>query len=266
MKSFLIKLAEQLDGRNVHIFLNGGEPTISPSLETIIDFCNEKNWCLYVNTNGSRSLDWWEEYAKKIYKVTISYHPETVDDSIFEKVEYIGTQTNVGVFTLMYPPYWDKAESAFQRFKTVKDITLEPSRVFKRESYDNDSSYEYSTEQLTWLEANSGLGIRGGSFSPPANNFYGQHFIEYDNGHVEQFDEVECVNNLKNMFTGWECTMGINLINIDPYGNIRKSACKQAIHIGNILTFEGLLAYEPEICKIKYCTCTSDVLIPKKKI
>jgi MoaA/NifB/PqqE/SkfB family radical SAM enzyme len=25
MKSFLIKLSEQLDGRNVHIFLNGGD-------------------------------------------------------------------------------------------------------------------------------------------------------------------------------------------------------------------------------------------------
>jgi organic radical activating enzyme len=265
IKEFLIKLSDQLNGRSVHIFLNGGEPTISPSLETIIEFCNEKGWCLYVNTNGSRSLDWWKEYAKKIYKVTISYHPESVDDGIFEKVEYIGTQTNVGVFTLMFPPLWSKSQTAFERFKTFKDITLEPSRVFKREIHQSDASYEYNTEQLTWLEANSGLGIKGAGFPPPVNNYYGENSIEFDNGHVEHLDEVEYVNNLKNIFTGWECTMGINHILLDPYGNIRKSACNQAKVIGHIVDFKGLPEMTPEICKIKYCTCTNDVLIPKIK-
>jgi hypothetical protein len=213
-----------------------------------------------------QSIDWWKEYAKKIYKVTISYHPETVDDSIFEKVEYIGTQTNVGVFTLMYPPYWDKSQSAFERFKTFNDITLEPSRVFKRESHESDASYEYSEEQLKWLEDHSGLGIRGTGFPPPENNYYGQNFIEFDNGQVEHLDEVEYVNNLKNTFLGWECTMGINHILIDAYGNIRKSACNQAnTNIGNIVDFQGLPTFSPEICKVKYCTCTNDVLIPKIK-
>ena len=262
IKQFLTKLATKLGDRSVHIFLNGGEPTISPSLETIIDFCNEHEWCLYVNTNGSRSLDWWKEYAKKIYKVTISYHPESVDDSIFEKVEYIGTQTNVGVFTLMYPPYWDKAADAFERFKQVKDITLEPSRVFKRESHKTDSSYEYSPEQLKWLEDNSGLNIRGIAFVAPDKSSYGQNYIEFDNGQIDKLDEVEYVNNLKNIFTGWECTMGSNHIYIGPDGNIKHSACSQASVIGNFETFEFA---SPQICRVKYCTCTNDVLIPKTK-
>jgi len=264
VKKFLTDLSNKLGERsNVHIFLNGGEPTISPSLETIIDFCNEKEWCLYLSTNGSRSLEWWREYAKKIYKVTISYHPESVDDSIFEKVEYIGTQTNVGVFTLMYPPYWDKAVAAFQRFRTVKDITLEPSRVFKRESLKHDSSYEYTDEQLQWLKDHSGLNIRGIAFVAPDHRAYGQNYIEFDNGQVEKLDEVEYVNNLKNIFTGWECTMGVNHIFIGPDGYIKHSACNQATILGNLESFEFA---EPQICKIKYCTCTNDVLIPKKKV
>ena len=82
---------------------------------------------------------------------------------------------------------------------------------------------------------------------------------------VLQFSHNEYVNNLKNMFTGWECTMGINHILVDPYGNIRKSACKQAKVIGNIVNFKGLPEMVPEICTIKYCTCTNDVLIPKIK-
>jgi len=262
IKKFLTELLNKLGDRSVHIFLNGGEPTISPSLETIIDFCNENGWCLYISTNGSRSLDWWKEYAKKIYKVTVSYHPESADDSIFEKVEYIGTQTNVGVFTLMYPPFWDKAVSAFDRFRTVKDITLEPSRVFKRESLKTDSSYEYTEEQLTWLKDHSGLNIRGIRFVVPNHRSYGQNYIEFDNGEIEKLDEVEYVNNLKNIFTGWECTMGLNHIFIKPNGDIKHSACDQATVIGTLDSFEFA---EPQICKIKYCTCTNDVTIPKRK-
>jgi hypothetical protein len=59
--------------------------------------------------------------------------------------------------------------------------------------------------------------------------------------------------------------MGINHILLDPYGNIRKSACNQAKVIGHIVDFKGLPEMTPEICKIKYCTCTNDVLIPKIK-
>lgn len=106
VKNFLEKLSEQLKDKSVHIFLNGGEPTIHSCLELIVDFCNSNGWCLYVNTNGSRSLDWWKEYAHKIYKVTISYHPESADEEIFDKIEFIKTQTNLGVFVLMYPPLW----------------------------------------------------------------------------------------------------------------------------------------------------------------
>ena len=35
IKEFLTKIQKEVIGRSVHVFVNGGEPTISPSLETI---------------------------------------------------------------------------------------------------------------------------------------------------------------------------------------------------------------------------------------
>ncbi len=261
---FLNKLKCQLTNRSVHIFINGGEPTISPSLETIIDFCNENNWCAYVNTNGSRSMDWWKEYAKKIYKVTISYHPETVvDEEIFEKVKFIGTQTNVGVFTLMYPPLWDKALNAYNTFKSMDNVTIAPSRVFHRETHGANSSFEYTPGQLQWLEENSNVIFKGGDFPPPNNNAFGATYLD-DGSTIANVDEVEFVNNRRNKFKGWTCSMGVNHININAHGNILPSACSQAKSIGNIFDFEQL-PQESTVCVTEWCMCTADILIPKEQ-
>lgn len=263
IQGFLDKLYEQVKGRSVHIFINGGEPTISPSLEPILDFCYAKGWCAYVNTNGSRSIDWWQDYAKKAYKVTISYHPETVvDEEIFEKVEYIGTQTNVGVFTLMYPPLWEKSLRAYYRFKDMPRVTIAPSRVFKREHMDKfDVSHDYTSEQLQWLEENSQTIYKDNKFFPQPSNHYGMNLIA--NGDViSTFDEVECVNNRQNSFVGWNCNMGVDHIAITSYGEILQSACRQAKKIADISNFETLNT-APTSCYTEWCMCTADVLIPK---
>jgi len=265
VREFLINLQSQLQDRSVHIFLNGGEPTISPSFETIADFCNDAGWCLYVNTNASRSIEWWREYAPKIYKITVSYHPEFADEEIFEKVREIGTLTNVGVFTLMYPPYWNKSVGAFEKFKTYPNITLEPSRVFKREISKSNESYEYTDEQLKWFEDNSGLQIRGGIRSAPKNNFFGKTFVVSEDGSSEKLDEVKIVNLGQNNFVNWSCNMGIDHIFILGDGNIRHSACLQAFTFSTISTFKEL-PKTSTLCKTNLCMCTTDVMIPKEKI
>lgn len=265
IKEFLIKIKNQLQGRSVHIFINGGEPTISPSLETIIDFCHESKWCAYVNTNGSRSLDWWKEYAHKIYKVTISYHPETVvDEEIFEKVKYISTQTNVGAFTLMYPPLWDKAVNAYETFKAMDKVTIAPSRVFKRDegADSQDRSYEYNEERLQWLKDNSNVIFKHNVFYPPDGNNYGNTWID-DGATIERLDEVEFTNNRKNTFLNWKCNMGKDHILITADGRILQSACKQAKQIATIFDFTQLLQ-ESTVCNTNWCMCTADVLIPKR--
>jgi hypothetical protein len=243
------------------MFINGGEPTISHNLEPILDFCDQHGWCSYLSTNCSRSLKWWEEYASKIFKVTVSYHPEFVTDDIYEKMSYIGSQTNIGVFTLMYPPLWTRAVDAYYKFEKIENITLSASRVFKRESKDVADSYTYSDEQLKWLEEHSHVRYSSKHFMPKNNNMFGQTFIDI-NGNVENLNEVDYVNNRKNSFVGWNCNMGIDHICIDSYGNVKQSTCLQAKVISTIKDFTCLPTIS-EKCHTKWCMCTADVMIPK---
>lgn len=265
ISNFLQRLYNALKGRPVHMWLNGGEPTISPVFETIIDFVDQVGWHAHVNTNGSRSLAWWQEYAKKIYKVTISYHPESViDEEIFEKVEYIGSQTNVGVFTLMYPPLWNKAVSAYERFKSMERVTIAPSRVFKRQELQVANSYEYSQDQLDWLEKNSNVIFRPGVRPESPKNSYGRTYVEYDDGTVELLDEIEFTNNRKNKFISWKCSMGRNHIFIDGNWEIYHATCGTAKRFTTVDKFVTLPDHDI-VCKSEYCMCTADVLIPKYK-
>lgn len=268
VKEFLKKLKSDLSNRSVHIFINGGEPTISPSIETILDFCNDNNWAAYINTNGSRSMEWWKEYAHKAFKITISYHPESLDEEIFDKVAFINTQTNVGVFTLMYPPLWQKAYDAYYKFAAMK-ITLATSRVFKRDLLKFDESYEYTQEQLDWMNNNPV------KFSPmvkryPNGNHWGETLIEYRDeysiDHVFEYDEVEFVNSRKNKFVGWKCNMGVDHLFIDQEGSIWTSTCKQReMLVSDIKSYNGF-KQSPYICKTEWCMCTLDTIIPKQLI
>jgi len=262
---FLTRLRDQIKGRPVHMWIGGGEPTISPVFETIIDFLDENGWHMHLNTNCTRSMDWWEEYAKKIYKVTVSYHPEGTDTLIFDKVEYISSQTNIGVFTLMYPPLWDNAVSAYYRFKNMERVTIAPSRVFRREIIgNNDISYDYTEEQLQWLQDHSEVIFRDGVKPENPNNRYGTTFVEYNDGTVKPLDEVEFTNSRKNKFAGWDCTMGVNHLFINKDWDIAESACTTAKFFSNVATFTEL-PKKNVICASEYCMCTADVMIPKQK-
>ena len=263
--NFLNKLKQQLNGRPTHFFINGGEPTISPVFETIIDFISDAGWHAHVNTNATRSMDWWREYAKKIYKVTVSYHAESADEEIFEKVKYIGTQTNVGVFTLMFPPVWAKAETAYERFKAMDHVTLAASRVFKRDELTGQHSYEYSEQQLKWLDDNSEVLFRNSASTNNRNdqsNPYGRSMVVYNDGSESQFNEVEFVNNRKNQFAGWQCEMGKSHIFINKDWLICHATCNTAESFATVETFETLPT-ELMTCKSEYCMCTADVMIPK---
>lgn len=262
--NFLNKLKAQAGDRGVHIFINGGEPTISPVFETLIDFINDAGWYAYVNTNGSRSIDWWEQYAHKIFKVTVSYHPESVlDEEIFDKVAYIGTQTNVGVFTLMYPPLWDKSLNAYYKFSEMPNVTLGASRVFKRDSLQADSSYDYNQEQLDWLEQHSNVTFKNGSKNFAEGKQYGSTFVVYDNDTTAQVDEVDFVNNRKNNFIGWQCRMGADHLFINTDWLIREATCSNARSLGTVENFVGLNTTSTT-CKDQWCMCTADVLITKQ--
>ena len=67
------------NNRYMHWELLGGEVTTIPGFEKIIKRIHSYNSSITIYTNGSRTLDWWEEAKEYLSGVVITYHPLTMD-------------------------------------------------------------------------------------------------------------------------------------------------------------------------------------------
>jgi organic radical activating enzyme len=265
LENFLSKLKEEVKDRPVHIFLNGGEPTISPHFEFLCDKFNEYNWHCHVNTNGTRSLAWWQEYAPKLYKVTLSYHPEWDNTDIFEKMDAIGKVTNAGVFVLMWPPLWDKCVEVYNKFKIMDSMAHTGfTRVFKKDQLEQDTSYEYTEQQLAWFEKETPVN-KAFPFNLSQGRGFGQTFIKYDNGQEEPLDDQYLLNNRLNKFFNWTCNIGADCLYISFFGDITGASCSQGQNLGTLKDFKGL-SKTPVVCKQAWCSCALETNISKKII
>jgi organic radical activating enzyme len=260
IEDFCNNLNSQISERNVHIFLNGGEPTIAPSFETIINFGHKVGWKIYVNTNASRSMRWWHENVSKIFGVNVSYHPEEAPDSIIEKIDYMQDKTNLSVFVLMYPLLWEKAIDMYNKLLSIKNIRVSARRVFKRESNQIADSYSYNKSQKKWLFDHSDVRIAENIYK---NTGFGQ--VIYENkGKEEIIDPVEWVNTRKNSFKGWDCNIGVDYINIIFNGDVQTATCNSRKKISTIKEFT-VLPTTSTICKETLCMCTAEVQVPKHR-
>lgn len=263
LQNFLLKLKNEVKERTVHIFLSGGEPTINPHFEFLVDTFNQYGWYCHINTNGTRTLAWWKEHAAKLYKVTLSYHPESADEEIFEKMSVVGQLTNTGVFILMWPPLWDKCIEAYNKFKNIQSMChVGFTRVFKKDQLEQDTSYDYSKEQLLWFEKEDPL-YRPNFFPILDGKGFGDTFIKYDNGLIEKLDDQFLINNRLNKFFGWDCNIGQDSLFISYSGEVKGASCSQAQNLGTLENFKGLVK-RPTTCRQLYCSCSLETNIPKK--
>ena len=263
VRKFLGDLLSQIGNRNVHIFLNGGEPTIAPAFDTIIDFGFQAGWKVYVNTNCSRSMRYWRENVHKIFGVNISYHPEEAPDTIVDKIKFMQDKTNLSVFVLMHPPMWDKSYNMYNTLLGFKDVNLAASRVFKRDIINNmgkEESYFYNEEQEAWLFNHSSISLAENIFKTTG---FGETIYE-NNGEKEIINEVEWVNKRRNSFKGWHCNIGLDYIKIHWSGEIIPATCYTGREkkISTIKEFKSL-PKNNLVCQDNLCMCTAEVLVPK---
>ena len=300
IEEFLNRLHVNVADRNVHLWLNGGEPTIAPAFDTIVDFGKLHNWSVLVNTNASRSIRWWHQHLSSLYAINISYHPETADESLIDKIKQIQVmgkvssqdKVNISVFTLMYPPLFDKARKMYEELSKLDNIVLTASRVFKRgDHYDNvherhraqqskrEESYNYTAEQEDWLLANSapiGEWHYGKLSQVEQDRLFGDTYLEEYWPYVSNTDLIpgmlknkellfpeDVVNTRKNSFKGWSCNVGLDYLRIEKDGDIYTASCTEQQLISDIKSFKSL-PMKPTMCKAKWCMCTAEVAVPKQ--
>jgi organic radical activating enzyme len=251
----------------------GGEPTLWPEFGDVIEHVSKNTTAkIYVITNASRTLDWWERYGDYFDNVTISVHHEKANLEQIEGVCNILYKKDTSFYTdvLMDHTHWQKCVDIVNQLTAselgflviAKPVIVENNVHYdvQQRSYLKDTVKRMPSAEL--IKKHSALI----SLVPDLT-------AVFDDGQTyETKDENYFVMNKLNEFFGWSCNLGINLVYINKYGELSGS-CKQKLYGMdeyfnlNDANFKEKFSpnLTPVICKQLMCLCPGEIALAKKK-
>lgn len=247
----------------------GGEPTHWPKLFEFIKYLKENFNCLIsMTSNGSKKLSWWEEASKYFDRVHMSCHNEFVDLVSFRNVCDLLYDKGVvvSVSVMMDPKAWDICMDMVDYLKlsrnkwTIRYVELIGDEI------------NYTDQQVSVIKQHRARKVNLLWFLLH-NKYYRSKVKVTDTlGKVHNFQDNEILVKRLNNFYGWQCSLGIDRINVTPDGYLG-GTCGQSLYglpKFNIYQRGFVEKFTPEItpviCSKVECVCNIETVIPKQVV
>lgn len=146
-KKTIDKIVDKLPGRRFKMNLTGGEPTVNPEFEKILDYMYQKNIAVGVTTNGSRTYDFYAKNLHKLSSIIFSYHmeyhkrkvlPENIV-RLYELSKTLDKHVHLHVHMMMLPTTFKEADEAIDYFKS-NGVPVVMRRIRPARAKDHKSS------------------------------------------------------------------------------------------------------------------------------
>ena len=258
---------EHTNKRVFDIHFCGGEPSHWKHLPEFIKFLKEEYNCLIsMTSNGSKKLDWWQENSRYFDRIHLSCHHEYVELEEYRNLcDYLYEQNVMAsVSVMMDPRAWNKCMDIVKyldgskRQWTIRYVEL------------IDPTINYTPEQLTILSKHRARGSNV-FFFLKNNKYYRSKVTVKDNlGKKYKFEDNEILLKKLNNFYGWECSVGVNWINVSMTGKL-SGTCNQLLwreqeHY-NLYSSDFIEKFQPviqpSICTQTQCLCNIETVMPK---
>jgi organic radical activating enzyme len=271
-KNVVKKLMAQAEKENKFIWfqLTGGEPTLYPKLFELLSYIKENGHRVSMISNGSRTIRYWKELAEKqiLDLLHLTHHTEQDKDenhSIEIANLFHSTTTEVRVQVTAPIQFFDEAVRRQNQIieQTGAISSLKPIFYYTNGSFSPRELARYSEEQTRALLNNIS---KVGKFRstkimaklPMGANHGTPMTIEYSDGVRRIYSVYELVDRKLNCYTGWECSIGIDLITIQ-HELIYRGVCRMGGIIGNINDEDFGFVSDGVMCKAKWCSCLMDI-------
>ncbi|WP_157143922.1 radical SAM protein [Brachyspira pilosicoli] len=258
--------------------LTGGEVTYYPYLLDLVNYIlgYNKNTSIYIITNGSRSIEYFEDlfskYVNSKITLTISIHLEYAKYEHIQNIIKLANRYNKRIrLSLMLHPYMYKEVKEFYynlidlRKSYVFDINLAELRGGN--SFDMVDN-RYTEEYLSWcdIESFNCNNIENKSDDILPINWGPKPYYKIINNEKNiRIDHYKAMRENKKKFTGFYCCGGINAISILSNGDYKAGNCGDFPIIGNIfntgIDYEKLFNFT--VCTKYECGCRANDCIPK---
>jgi MoaA/NifB/PqqE/SkfB family radical SAM enzyme len=248
----ILKAAVDKLPMNSRISFTGGEPTVHPKFEELINYCVSKNiqW-INVTTNGTRNPSYYFKLPVNhyVFSLHFEFDWERILDNIliFARSDTPSELQKPYMINVMAHP--DKMEEvrkavfAFDRW----NIPYVIRRIRWTEGDHNIfDDIRYDQNDLDWILN------RTATVKP--------NTIIDD---VELMHANDIIKLHKNKFKGWTCMAGLESLMINWDGEVHRATCRVGGSLGNIYNGTFEIPAEPVICTRDNCTCASDIPLTK---
>ena len=247
-----------LQGRFLNMTLSGGEPTLHPMFKTLIERMGPHG-SVEVITNGSRSVEWWQDMKVLPNKVTISLHPEF---SNLEKINALGLflkDNNVDLaFNLMCDTKnWDWVINVKQQLHERLHGHINAKILTDHSgTFSDGTPYPYHDVQLDFIKKQQS---NGNTNSDPRK----RTIAIYSDGTQKGLDAFKLVTDKQHSFKGWACSAGHAGLKIGFDGQVTAGICEIA-RLGRLDKFD--LVTREIICNRQWCKTAGDLNINKRSL
>lgn len=246
--------------KEIYLSISGGEPTVSPWLKDLINMFTARGHTVGLTSNGVRRGHYWDDCEPSY--ICLSYHAAYDDGHWVERaIETSQRIKKTSVRIMMDPLHWDRCNQVYWQIYSKTNMGIEAVRIVDWGSGSQIVSYtEEQLEHIAQLTARPAPD--NGTLIPPSR-------ATYFDGTVVDAGGIwanELASSGDNVFTGWQCDIGLESLFVQFDGSYKRGNCDQGGYLGWIQDLHMNKPARPVICEQSSCRCTTDILISKRII
>ena len=247
----LEKTVDQLSelGKPIRLSFTGGEPTVHPDFEDLLEYCKRKGiFWINLTTNGTRPSRWYLNNEMFFNHLVFSLHFEYDWQRIVQTINefYDGTERDFFVNIMAHHDHMDSVRKVVKQFKEV-GIKYAVRRIRWTEGDHNIfDDLKYDGKDLQWI-------LEQDSTAKPNCRVDDEQIIHAN----------DIIKKHLNQFKGWTCSAGLESLMINWNGEVHRATCRVGGSLGNIYQGTFHIPLEPVICTRDWCTCAADIPLTK---
>ena len=240
-------------GKAIRLSLTGGEPTVHPKINDILECARSRLQWLSVTTNGLRSAEWYIKQPVNQWVFSLHFdneHSQRAAENIVRYSQLLdmeGMATLYQVNLMAHHEHMDEVRAAATLLEG-HNIPYVCRRIRWTEADDREwfDDMRYKEADLKWILSKTA--------TVKAN-------CVIDGNDMIHANDV--IKHKLNQFEGWKCNAGLESLMINWDGEVHRATCRVGGSLGNIYngTFESPTA--PITCTRTWCTCAADIPLTK---
>jgi MoaA/NifB/PqqE/SkfB family radical SAM enzyme len=240
-------------GKPIRLSFTGGEPTVHPKFEELINYCKHVgiSW-VSVTTNGTRKPEWYinQRVDHWVFSLHFEYDWQRVANTI-SSVHTLKYRDNMMVNIMAHHDKMKDVQEVADYFDIVKIPYVVRRIRWTEGDHDLFDDMRYHPDDYKWIIERE---------STVKTNTVVWLNKDYAQLHYHANDMIK---NHQNKFKGWTCNAGIESLMINWDGDVHRATCRVGGSLGNIYEGTFIVPTQPVTCDRNFCTCAADIPLTK---